>query len=81
MAFEQKEGQGALFTLPEEKRRVNGPTLTGSCLIGGKRYSLAAWKKEGRNGRPNWLSLAIKPWEERIEAPHRKPPQSEDDPW
>jgi len=70
-----RDNSGAIFSIPVDKRRQNGPTMSGSVMIGGVKYRLAAWKKEGKNGKPPWLSLAVSDWEER--GGNREPGQDE----
>lgn len=56
MAFEQKEGNGALFK-NEKKEKDSHPDYRGDAKIGGKDYWLSAWIKEGKNGK--FMSLSI----------------------
>jgi len=56
MAFEPKEGSGAIF---KNTRKGNPaqPDYTGNCVIGGKVMRIAAWIKEGKQGK--FMSLSI----------------------
>lgn len=58
MAFEQKEGQGALFK-NDRKAQPNQPDYTGNALVGGVTMRVAAWIKEGKKGK--FMSLSIQP--------------------
>ena len=58
MAYEQKEGQGALFK-NTKKGADNSPDYRGDCLINGVPCWISAWIKEGKNGK--FMSLAIAP--------------------
>ena len=60
MAYEQKEGQGALFK-NTKKNMENQPDYRGDCKINGVDCWLSAWIKEGKNGK--FMSLAIAPKE------------------
>ena len=69
MAFEQKEGQAALF--PNKKSSDKAPDFTGKGMIGGRMVKLAAWKKTSDKG--GFLTLSIKPEEDGGQQ-HREPP-------
>lgn len=60
MAYEQREGQGALFK-NNEKENDKHPDYRGDALIGGKPHWVAGWIKKGKKG--SFLSLSIKPKE------------------
>ena len=62
MAYEQREGQGALFK-NNEKSDPKHPDYRGDMTVGGAKFWLAAWIKEGKNGK--FMSLAIQPKEDR----------------
>lgn len=61
--FEQKNGTGVLF--PNEKRtNENQPNMTGRIVTpDGIEYQLAAWTKEGKNGK--FLKVAIREQQEK----------------
>lgn len=69
MAFELREGQGTLFR-NTKRTSDNAPHARGEALIGGVLYEIAAWTKEGRNGK--FQSLAIKRKEARQEQPEQR---------
>lgn len=54
MAFEHKEGYGALFK-ELEKKSANGPDYRGNVMVAGQVYELAGWIKQGAKG--SFLSL------------------------
>jgi hypothetical protein len=60
MAFQHREGQGALFK-NERRTQDSHPNLRGQLMIGGVLYDVSAWRKKGSNGKPDWLSLQAKP--------------------
>lgn len=74
MAYEQKEGQGALFK-NHEKSEPKQPDYRGDVTIGGAKYWLAAWLKEGKNGK--YMSVKATPKQEG--GKHKPGPQKEDD--
>ena len=55
--YTQKEGQGSLFK-NTYKEAAAQPDYTGSVLINGKEMRLAAWVKEGKNGKFFSLQLS-----------------------
>ena len=61
MAFEQKDNTGALFR-NDKKEKDSHPDYTGSALIDGVDMWIAAWVKEGKNGK--FMSLSFTPKEE-----------------
>ena len=62
MAYEQREGQGSLFK-NDQKESEKHPDYRGDCTVGGVKYWLSAWIKEGKNGK--FMSIAIKPKEDK----------------
>jgi hypothetical protein len=58
MAFETREGQGALF-VNDRKEGEQQPDYRGNVRIGGVLYRLSGWRRDS-NGK-GWLSLAIQP--------------------
>jgi hypothetical protein len=61
MAYEQKEGNGALFK-NERKEKDSHPDYRGDCKLGGKDYWISAWIKKGAKG--TFMSLALQPKED-----------------
>lgn len=59
MAFEQKDGQGALFR-NEDKDTEQHPDYRGSIKIRGQEYWLSAWIKEAKSGA-KYMSLSAQP--------------------
>lgn len=62
MAFEQKDGSGALFK-NDRKEKETHPDYRGDCKIDGVDYWISAWVKEGKRGK--FFSLSIQPKEQR----------------
>ena len=56
--FQQRENTGALFR-NTRKDKPSQPDYRGDLNVGGEAYELAAWLKEGKNGK--FLSLSVKP--------------------
>lgn len=54
MAYEHREGQGALFK-NDKKESDKHPDYKGNIMLGGKVYEIAGWKKDG--GKGTFLSL------------------------
>jgi hypothetical protein len=77
MAFEKKEGSGALFK-NNDRQKDTHPEYRGDILINGVEYWLSAWVKEGKNGK--FFSLAAKKKEERSgDTVKRNPGKQEED--
>jgi hypothetical protein len=81
MAYEQKEGSGALFK-NDKGDNPKRPDYRGDITLGGVKYDLAAWIKEGNKGK--FMSISGKVQEtERREAPAAtapaQPPKDFDD--
>ena len=58
MAFEQREGSGALFR-NDKKTSPNQPDFRGDAMFNGQLIELAIWSKETSKGSP-MLSVSIK---------------------
>lgn len=54
MAYEHREGQGALFR-NDKKDSDKHPDYKGTIMLGGVVYEIAGWKKDGTKG--TFLSL------------------------
>lgn len=66
MAYEHKDGHGSLFQ--NDKGGVDTrPDYRGDFMLDGQLYEMAGWKKQGAKGP--FLSLAIKPKEQRQDTP------------
>jgi uncharacterized protein (DUF736 family) len=77
MAWEHKEGSGALFK-NGKKEKDSHPDYRGDAMVNGTLMEIAAWIKEGKNGG-KFMSLSIKPKEEReAPAPEKKAPSKFD---
>jgi uncharacterized protein (DUF736 family) len=77
MAWEHKEGSGALFK-NAKKEKDSHPDYRGDAMVNGTLVEIAGWIKEGKNGG-KFFSLSIKPKEEReAPAPEKKAPSKFD---
>lgn len=65
MAYELKDGQGSLFQDTSERNK----DYDGKIMIGGQLYWLSGWRKEGKDGKPGWLSLEARPAQQRQTEP------------
>lgn len=89
MAYEPKEGSGALFK-NEEKEAENHADYKGDILINGQSYWLNAWLKKSKNGK-TYMSVSAKPKQKnmgqalkqvREQSKPSRPIHEEDDaPW
>lgn len=57
MTFQQKDDTGALFK-NERKESDRHPDYTGTAMIGGDEYRLAAWIKRSKAGK-TFMSLSF----------------------
>jgi hypothetical protein len=76
MAYELKDNSGSLFK-NDKKTEEKHPSMRGECMVNGKKMSVSAWVKEGKNG--NFLSLSFQePWvkPENKEEPAKQPAKS-----
>ena len=78
MAYETKPGSGSLFK-NGRKEKDSQPDMRGDANIGGTIYEVAAWSKTTKGG-DKFLSLAIKPKEDRpANKRHEVKPSADDD--
>ncbi len=70
MAFEKRELTGALFA-NRNRRSDKEPQARGYVIINGEEWELAAWTKDGRDGK--WQSLAAKRAQPRQENRRQEP--------
>lgn len=56
MAYEPREGQGAIFD--NRKQSDKQPDMRGDFMLGGQMYEIAGWWKEGRS---RFLSIRVQP--------------------
>ncbi len=75
MAFEHREGSGALFRNGKRTAETQ-PNARGDALIGGVLYEISAWTKTTKNG-DKWQSLTFKPKDAPRDAPP-PPPKGND---
>lgn len=57
MAFEQRNNSGALFK-NNRKEKETHPDYQGECTVGGVKYRISAWLKDGKKGK--FMSMAFK---------------------
>lgn len=77
MAYEPKDGNGALFK-NDKGDNDKRPDYRGNLMVGGVLYELAGWIKQGKNGP--MMSLAAKPKEDRPQQGPAVPQPPADDP-
>jgi hypothetical protein len=77
MAYEHREGSGSLFKNLKKEEGSSQPDYRGNAMVNGTVMEIAAWIKEGKNGG-KFMSLSIKPKEEREAAPEKKAPSKFD---
>lgn len=75
MAYEQKEGDFALFP-NDRKSNDRAPDWKGTIVINGTKMEIAGWNKPGRSG--DFIAGKWQPMRER--QPPRDPPKRDDDP-
>ena len=68
MAYEQREGQGSLFRVEEDKKVERGPEYEGTLMVGGVTYRVAGWVKTSSAGK-KWLSLKAEVPRAKLETP------------
>ncbi len=71
MAYEPKEGSGALFKNDKGDNKAR-PDYRGNVMVGGVEYELSSWIKEGAKGK--WMSLSAKP-KDGGKAPSKSAPK------
>lgn len=76
MAYEQKDGSGALFK-NDKGDNPKRPDYRGDITLGGVQYELSAWIKDGKNGK--FMSLSGKVKGERQERPQQQSAPPPDD--
>ncbi len=60
MAFEQRNGSGALFKNTKKEAGSKQPDYTGNALSpSGEYFELSAWIKEGKSGK--FMSVSLQP--------------------
>lgn len=73
MAYEPRDQSGSLFKNDKHVTGDSLPSYRGDCMVNGKKMSVSAWVKEGKNGK--FFSLSFQePWvkpEEKAEPKNR----------
>lgn len=64
MAFEQRNNSGALFK-NDRKEKETHPDYQGDCTVGGTKYRMSAWLKDGKKGK--FMSFSFTPATSRPE--------------
>ena len=67
MKSEMRENSGILFKNDKSGGNEKWPDYKGEAVVGGERYWLAAWVKEGKRGK--FMSIALKPKDQKRAAP------------
>ena len=79
MAYEQKDGSGALFKNDRKEPGSNQPDYRGDANVNGEVVEIAAWIKPKANGG-NFMSLSFKPKSDyKGESKKANPADMEDD--
>ena len=65
MAYEQKDGSGALFKNDKKEPGSKQPDYRGDANVNGQIMEIAAWIKPKTNGG-NFMSLSFKPKEDYV---------------
>ena len=69
MAYEQKDGSGALFK-NDDKQSETHPDYKGTIRVGGQDYWLSSWIKTSKAGQ-KYMSLSAQPKEKKAAPPAR----------
>lgn len=77
MSYEQKEGQGVLFT-NDKQGNESRPDWKGIVTVNGAQMEIAAWNKASRAGA-KYLSISIKPKQQRQQRQPEPPPKNLDE--
>lgn len=72
MPYEQRDMSGSLFK-NDRKEQSNHPDYTGTVMVAGVTYQLAAWIKTAKSGS-KFMSLSVKP-KEQVRAEAQRPAQ------
>lgn len=75
MAFEQKDGTGALFK--NDRKQGAGPDYKGDITVDGTAFWIAGWLKESKGGK-KYMSLAVTPKEGTVVAKGSRPSKDDD---
>ncbi len=62
--YQHKENSGSMFR--NENKKDAQPCFSGTCLIDGKKYKVAAWTKQGKT---EFYSMKFQPFDEKAFIP------------
>jgi hypothetical protein len=81
MAYELRDQSGSLFKNDKHVTGDSLPSYRGDCMVNGKKMSVSAWVKEGKNGK--FFSLAFQEPYIKPEGQNaaQKPAINKDDPF
>lgn len=68
---------GRLFKNDRKRPDHKDPDYTGDLKMNGKEFWLSAWIKDGDRGK--WMSISVKPKEDKASKPAEPPAGPEDD--
>lgn len=71
MAYEKKDGFGAIFKNKQKAPDSKQPDYRGDIMLGGKLWSIAGWVKNGGSGP--YLSLKGEEPRDKAETKRREP--------
>jgi len=71
MAYEPKDGSGALFKNDKGGNEAR-PDYRGDLMLNGVQYEISSWLKTAQNGN-KFMSLSVKPKQERQQSAPSRP--------
>lgn len=73
MAYENKDGEGALFK-NDDKKTEQHPDYRGNLKLNGQDFYVSAWIKSSKDGKKKYMSLSVKPKQQREAPPQDSAP-------